>query len=71
MECHTCERRTTLGKAYGIKLWYYWEHLEELDRIILGTIKKYLVNKNFFHRLPNLLALIMASNSLVMGMQGR
>jgi hypothetical protein len=37
MGSHTCERRTTLGKAYGIKLRYYWEHLEELFKNLIGS----------------------------------
>jgi hypothetical protein len=37
MECPTCERRTTLGKAYAIKMWYYWEHMEELLKNLIGS----------------------------------
>jgi hypothetical protein len=33
----TCERRTTLGKAYAIKMWYYWEHIEELFNNLIGS----------------------------------
>jgi hypothetical protein len=39
MECHTCERRTTLGKAYAIKMWYYWEHIEELFNNLIGSYR--------------------------------
>jgi hypothetical protein len=31
------ERRTTLGKAYAINMWYYWEHIEELFNNLIGS----------------------------------
>jgi hypothetical protein len=31
------KKRTTLGKAYGIKVWRYWEHLEGNIGNLMGT----------------------------------
>jgi hypothetical protein len=34
---YKAEKGRTLGKAYGIKVWFYWEHIEEHIGNFMGT----------------------------------
>jgi hypothetical protein len=33
---YKAEKGRTLGKAYGIKVWFYWEHVAEQVRNSMG-----------------------------------
>jgi len=34
---YNAEKGRTLGKAYGIKVWFYWDHIEEHIGNFMGT----------------------------------
>jgi hypothetical protein len=62
--------RTIFGETYGIKMWWYWKHLEELFR---DLIRSYCSQqKNFPQRFPQSpkkkkLGLIKCMSSLLVG----
>jgi pyridoxine/pyridoxamine 5'-phosphate oxidase len=34
---YKAEKGRTLGRAYGIKEWFYWEHIDEQIENTMGT----------------------------------